>query len=236
MCVNERRSIANAACRLRGGAYTPAVRFGVALVWAGLTGPVVALLLEAPHAAWAAMLGYHVGCALVAAGLRARWGPRPRALVLLAWVLGSAALVFGTGCVVVPAMLPAPVLDRARGVVGGWGMDAARAPWMLAYYVLVNPGVEEWFWRSTLLTAAGNLGAAPRRALAVLAFVPFHGVVLAAVFGTAGLLWMLIGIAAAGAIWTWLQIRCDATWVAGASHLGADAGVVLLYLRFLAGP
>jgi hypothetical protein len=107
---------------------------------------------------------------------------------------------------------------------------------MLVYYVLVNPGVEEWFWRSTLLTAAGPIGTGWRRALAVLAFVPFHGVVLAAVFGTAVLPWMLIGIGAAGAIWTGLQIRYGSTWVGGASHLGADAGVALLYFRFLAGP
>jgi hypothetical protein len=207
--------------------------YGIALVWAALTGPVVALLLEARHAAWAAMLGYHAGCLLAASSLRAGWGPRPGPAVLLAWTVGSAAIVFGAGSLVVPTMFPPEVLDRARAVLTEWGMSPTRAPWLLTYYVLVNPGLEEWFWRATLLDATGPIRAPGRRAISIVAFVPFHAVVLQAVFGSTGLAWMLVGIAGASAFWASVQVRRGTTWPAYASHMGADAGVALLYFRFL---
>ena len=112
-------------------------------------------------------------------------------------------------------------------------MSRARAPWLLTYYVLVNPGVEEWFWRSTLLTATGPVPKTWRGVFSTVAFVPFHGVVLVAVFGTNGLAWLLLGISAMSALWTVIQIRRGSTWFAYVSHMGADAGVALLYARFL---
>lgn len=209
------------------------MRAWIAILWALGAGPVVAGLLKAPHGAWVAMLGYHLGCIGSAQIGRGSFGPRPpwpRSLVI---ALLSAVVVAGTGRFAYEAGL--------QGLTSRqwfqWGLQPPSDRGLLLYYLVANPYIEEWFWRGTIL---GNpvrhaLGTARARVLAVMGFWPLHAVVLVPAFGFfhGGLL--SIACLAAGALWTMFRERQGNIWDAFASHQGADAGVVWLYWVLLRG-
>jgi hypothetical protein len=122
-------------------------------------------------------------------------------------------------------------------VWAAWGLAPPGDRLLLLAYVGLNPWIEEWFWRGTLLGGAGGAprGAARARWLAILGFVPFHLVFLVPSFGWP--LSIIIGVAIAAASWIWviLRERQGHVWGAAASHWGADAGLVALYEWVLRG-
>jgi hypothetical protein len=118
-----------------------------------------------------------------------------------------------------------------------WGLTPPVDRWLLLYYAAVNPWIEEWFWRGTLLGGPVRqaLGSLRARTLALVGFWPLHAVVLVSSFGLAQGGLFSLACLAAGALWTLMRERQGHAWGALASHQGADAGVVWLYWVFLRG-
>lgn len=200
------------------------------LGWALLCGPVVFALLQLPGAAWAAMLGYHAGCLGVvrfAGGAGARTQiPLGRALGLL---VGSTLLVVAGGA-----------LARSWGLLPGlpvaaWSTWGVRPPFdlaWLAYYVAVNPAVEERFWRGALLSARvrTRFGNPIPRLLSTIGFGFHHLVVLGASFGWPRGALMVLPIVAASVVWVVWRERSGTLGPAIATHRGADLGLAILHL------
>lgn len=207
------------------------MRAVIAVLWALASGPVVALLLHGQAAAWVTMLSYQAGCALAATAAGGRLGARPPAPALLAVAVTTTIAVFalGAGARWLGVAPPVPSLWKS------WGLAPPADVGLLGLYALLNPWLEEWFWRGTLLGSAvkRRLRPAGAVALSIGAFMPFHLVFLLRSFGvTLGLLFAGVVLAAAS-LWAALQERHGHTWWSAASHVGADLGVVLLYLFFL---
>ena len=206
---------------------TPAVlpaaswRVAAAVAWALGCSALVAALLRVPGAAWWAMGAYHLGCAVVTASLAGPRTARPGRLPVakLAAVAGGSLAV-----VVLGGALAVPLVDwqPAAGLWRSW----------LLYYASVNPWVEERFWRGTLLGDAvrARLGMRGARALVLVAFLSHHAVVLVPSFGVARGLLLCVPVFLAGAVWLWLRERSGRLGWCIASHAGADAGLVVLYL------
>lgn len=206
-------------------------RVAAAVTWALGCSALVAALLGVPGAAWWAMGVYHLGCAAATALLpgpsTARSG-RPPAAKLAAVAGGSLAVVVLGGALAVPLVDWSP----AAGLWRSWGLRPPADLMWLLYYASVNPWVEERFWRGTLCSDAmrARLGTRGARALILVAFLSHHAVVLVPSFGVARGLLLCVPVFLAGAVWLRLQERSGRLGWCIASHAGADAGLVLLYL------
>jgi Type II CAAX prenyl endopeptidase Rce1-like len=202
----------------------------VVLIWALLCGPLVFALLQLPAAAWTAMLGYHAGCLVV---VRLAGGPHARTRFPVAGALGllvgSALLVVACGAVA-----------RAWGLLPGrpveaWSTWGVRPPFdlaWLAYYVAVNPSIEERFWRGALLSpdVRSRFGRVIPRLLSTIGFGIHHLVVLGASFGWSRGALMVLPIVAAAVVWVAWRERSGGLGPAIASHRGADLGLAILHL------
>ena len=204
----------------------------VAVAWWAACGPVVLLALHWTQGVWWAIAAYHAGClaATWAAGAGVAWGRRPAGMRLAALACGS-ALVVGMS---------------VEGVVrAGWDLSAVWPRWhdwgltppadrvWLFYYVTANPWIEERFWRGTVLgpSVRARLGPRAARAVAAVGFVHHHAAVTIATFGVLQGALLCIPILAAGCVWTWMRERSGILWWSVASHIGADLGLAIAYLR-----
>jgi membrane protease YdiL (CAAX protease family) len=204
----------------------------IAAVAAGVAAaPVVAWAL--PHGLWAATLAYHAVIALgVMAVAPARLGARPLGWRLGVAALGVAAAVAAAAFAVRPMWDFTPAFARWRE----WGLAFPHAIGWLAYYALVNPWVEELYWRGTLCSPAvgAHIG---RRAALVLAsggFVGHHAVVLVATWGPGPGVALCMPVLAAGIAFTLLRVRTAGLWWPLATHMGADVGLACACLAFAA--
>ena len=210
----------------------PTAAVAAALGWSLSSGPLAALALGGLGSAWIAMLAYHVGCVATALRLGARLGPRPRSGRLLLCAAGSAvlaALLGGVAAVTLPeGWFP---MRHWRA----WGLETPGDRWLLTYYVVVNPWVEEWFWRAALLGAHARrqLGTTTSVAFSIGAFTTFHLCVLWIAFGAAAGTGAASSVLGAGVLWTILRLRSGHTWWSAVSHQGADLGLAILYFAFL---
>ena len=228
MCPRNRRLVGGGTVKHpnRG------LQFGwglVPLVWALVSGPVVAVVLRDSGSAWVTMLTYHLGCAAAVGASAAGLGPRPRwrGLAVAAFLSGAAAW---SGIGLLHLHLQDPMRDWRR-----WGLVPPEDLPLLAYFVGVNAALEEWFWRGAVLgrRMRKRLGTAGCRGLAVLGFLPLHLGVLVLGFGEVLGILLAASVLPASAIWTALCERTRCVWWAAASHWGADLGIALAYWVWL---
>ena len=101
------------------------------------------------------------------------------------------------------------------------GLTAASWPYFMVYYILVNPFLEEYYWRGCLGSSAN------RPVLNDFLFSGYHLIVLA---GNMGALWLVVVfLVLCGSAWYWRQIsRLTGGLLAAAlSHMAADITVIL---------
>ena len=99
-------------------------------------------------------------------------------------------------------------------------------PLFITYFVLVNPLVEEYFWRGYLGSQTRNVHSSD------LLYAGFHGLILAGKMHTGAVLYSLMVLVLAG--WFWRQIaRIDGSLLAPVlGHMAADFTIlVAIYLR-----
>lgn len=183
----------------------------------------VPLGLHVLGSGWAAMLLYHAG--MVSVGLALGGVTQVRSLgrggqLLPLGLLGLLCLASG------PALYLAYPLftggDQPLGpVLGRLGLTGATWLGFMVYYTLVNPLLEEWYWRGVLgsdsrCPVAGDVAFAGYHAVVLLAFIPWYWAVLTAATLT-------------GAAWLWRQLatRAGGLLVPVATHLLADLSVIV---------
>ncbi len=176
--------------------------------------------------AWVTLLGYHLG--LLGVLLLARQtdtasklsrGGQP-VLMVLTILAGAAAgiLLF----VLYPALGIEPGLG---GALARSGLSGLTWPPFILYYSLVNPCLEEWYWR-------GYLGGPDRRpTISDVCYAGYHPIVLSSFMSWP---WLILEfLVLLGAAWLWRQIahRTGGLLIPLLSHLSADAGLILaIYL------
>jgi membrane protease YdiL (CAAX protease family) len=105
----------------------------------------------------------------------------------------------------------------------------------LFYYALVNPIVEERWWRGAVLGPGfrSRIGARGARVLSSVGFLPHHAVVLVASYGFILGAALVFPVLAAACLWTAWRERTGRVWLPLASHAGTDVGLALLYIVLL---
>lgn len=197
-----------------------------ALSWVAGAGLAVAFAL--PAGIWIASGVYWAGTTIaIALGPRPSWGRRPPIVALVAIGVASAIAVL------LAAVAIARVFDLgpALAVWRGWGLEVPVAWAWCACYVLLNPILEEGYWRGTL--GDGDLGRRfGRRRMAAVAAVGFAGHHAATLVASMG--WVAGGaacvpIVGAGIAWAWMRERSGGLWWPVATHFGVDLGLVLAW-------
>jgi hypothetical protein len=186
--------------------------------------PYVAVILGLflAHSAWAALLGYHVGMVLMLS-LAGAW---PQVRPLLTPVPGRwmalmllAGLLSGLGLYITwPSFGIVPNLGVMLSLLG---LNAASWPLFIFYFVLVNPWLEECYWRGWLgdpssLLLAGDAWFAGFHLLVLAPFVPWPSLIFA---------FIVLGATS----WFWRQIvhHSNSLLPAGLFHLAADASIFI---------
>lgn len=108
------------------------------------------------------------------------------------------------------------------------GLTASTWPWFLAYFIVVNAALEEYYWRGFL---GNNIN---RPVLNDFWFSGYHVIVLA---GKMSWHWLaLIFVILAGVAWLWRQLNYHSLGLLPSfiSHFTADASIMLI-VYFLAG-
>ena len=102
-----------------------------------------------------------------------------------------------------------------------------------SWYILVNPWVEEGFWRGALLgTGVQSLvGRHTALAIATLGFVPYHSAVIYLMFG-ADAWWFSIPVLLGSGLWVWMTRWRQSVIPAVVSHAMADLVLVALYVLY----
>jgi len=172
--------------------------------------------------AWLAIVSYHVLIAsvFVVSKPRVRFRPLFTRLKLPWFIIG--VFIGASGGAIL--WLLWPLLSVPAGIAGylqDIGLAHAVWPYFIAYYVLVNPFFEEYFWR-------GLLGSDSR--LPVLNDFLFAGYHLLVLAGKIDVVWLVVAFfVLSGGAWYWRQItRTTGGLLASvSSHLAADVSVIL---------
>jgi membrane protease YdiL (CAAX protease family) len=175
------------------------------------------------HSAWGALLGFH------AAMLSALWFDRrnlpPLSLVVKSkqrrWIIVNLLIGSLSGLALYglwPWLNITPDLSTQMEALG---LTRATWPAFILYFTLVNPWIEEFFWRGYLDSSSNWLVDMD------FIFAGYHGILLTGRTGSLTLLLALSGLVFAG--WFWRQtLREDGGLLAaGLSHTLADLTILL---------
>ncbi len=176
--------------------------------------------------AWAALFGFHFAillCLLLAK-------PRlPVSLLLesnrLGWVILSLALSGSAGIFLYFFWSAFEITGNLAVRVNALGLNTSNWMAFIVYFTLVNPFVEEYFWR-------GYLGSPTKRLhISDFIYAGFHALVLAGSMPAASILYSLSALVLAG--WFWRQLaREDGGLLAPVlGHMAADFTILLVICR-----
>lgn len=172
--------------------------------------------------AWVALLGFHF--AIVVSLLLAR-SPVPIQLLFknnhIRWILLSIFLAGSSGIFL---YFFKPYFGIAKDLparLETLGLTRSTWPGFIAYFVLVNPFVEEYFWRGFLGNPAYGLYGSD------FLYAGFHALILIGKVQTGPILYSLFVLVLAG--WFWRQIvREDGGLLAPVlGHMAADFTILL---------
>jgi len=174
------------------------------------------------HSGWVALLGFHLGI-LIALFLAK---PDLPISVLfksndIRWVILSILLCGSSGVSFYLFRDSFGIVSDLPAQLESAGLTRPAWPLFIAYFVLVNPFVEEYFWR-------GYLGS-PSRGLSISDFLysGFHGLILVGKMHTIAVIYSLAVLVLAG--WFWRQIAREAQGLLAPvlGHMAADFSLLL---------
>jgi membrane protease YdiL (CAAX protease family) len=177
------------------------------------------------HAFWA-LLSFHV--AIVLSLLLGR-SSVPLIILFkskdIRWVLLSILLCGSSGISLYLFWSYFGVIDDLPRQVEGFSLTGSTWPIFITYFVLVNPLIEEYFWR-------GYLGSPTRRLYSSdFLYAGFHALILVDKMQLGAVLYSLVVLTLAG--WFWRQLaRADGGLLAPVlGHMAADFTILMAVYR-----
>ncbi|MCR8632093.1 CPBP family intramembrane glutamic endopeptidase [Paenibacillus radicis (ex Xue et al. 2023)] len=105
---------------------------------------------------------------------------------------------------------------------------------LLLVLVLLNPILEEIYWRGYLYRRIGQTpGSAKSLLHASFWFTAYHLVVIVPVFSWPLNVIAAVPIFAAGVLWGWIRHRTRSMLTPIVSHMFADLGIVIIYMQYI---
>ena len=175
------------------------------------------------QSAWGALIGFHA--AIIASLLIAR--PNIPLKILFSnnnfkWIPLSILLGSSSGLILNFLWNYFGVAVDLPARVGSLGLNGSSWILFIAYFTLVNPWIEEYFWRGYLGSSTTSLYVSD------FLYSGFHGLVLINKVQTASIFFALAALVLAG--WLWRQIaRQDKGLLAPVlGHMAADLAILLV--------
>jgi len=174
------------------------------------------------HNAWAAMASYHLCMAVILvfekkfAAFSQIVNKRNNVILIIMLVIG------GLGGLLLYLLWP--VLSIPEGInreLENIGLHASSWPYFIVYFILVNPWLEELYWRDYLSSDA------KRFTLNDFLFSGYHILVLAGKVHPLWLVAVFVVIAAAAWFWRQANTRNGSISASVVSHIAADTSVIL---------
>lgn len=174
------------------------------------------------HNAWLAILGYHAGMVIVLSlsktGLTIKRDFQGKRY----WVLFITALAGAGGGILLYVLWPLlSVPDDINTYIRSIGLNERTWPVFLTYFILINPLLEEYYWRGYLAGRARGLS------LNDLLYSGYHLIVLA---GQIDSIWLIaVFFALTIGAWFWRQMNQIGGGLLPStiSHVTADLTVIL---------
>ncbi len=183
---------------------------------------IIAVGLLVLHNAWLAILGYHAGMVAVMSLSKTGITLKQAFKHYRYSVLFLAALVGAGGGLLLKILWPfLSVPGDIDSYIRSIGLNELTWPVFLAYFILVNPLLEEYYWRGCLAGAGKGIE------LNDLLFSGYHLIVLARQIAP---IWLIVVFFALTiAAWLWRQMnRLNGGLLASViSHLAADVTAIL---------
>lgn len=182
----------------------------------------VALGLFRFHSAWIALVGFHLAILL------SLWIAKPKlpdGILFksshLKWIIASILLGAGSGVTLFFLWDGFGFASDLPDQVQAMGLSSSNWIPFIAYFVLVNPLIEEYFWRGYLGSDAAHFTVSD------FLYSGFHGMILVNKVQTGMLFYGLAVLMVAG--WFWRQIaRLDRGLLAPVlGHMAADLSILL---------
>jgi uncharacterized protein len=188
----------------------------------------VSLGLFVAHSAWAALIGYHLLMAafLTFSGAWPEQLRKFRSAGSLRWIV--LAIVIGvSGGIGLYWLWPVfGIIPSLGKELLPLGLNPVSWPFFILYFSLVNPWLEEIFWRGWL----GSESRSPKPA--DLFFAGFHLLVLATYVPWPSMLFALLVLSGVGWFWRQVTRREQSLLPSSLSHLDADAAIlIVIYLH-----
>jgi len=176
--------------------------------------------------AWAALLGFHL--AIILSLLIAGSSVPLRTLFQstnFRWVLLSLAFSGSGGLILYLFWSSLGITSDLSGHVGSLGLNSSNWIAFIAYFSLVNPFIEEYFWRGYL----GSPAKGPY--LSDFIYAGFHALILVGNVPAGSIVFSLIVLVLAG--WFWRQVaRQDNGLLAPVlGHMAVDFTILVVVYR-----
>lgn len=182
----------------------------------------VGLGLHVFHSAWIAILSYHAGILFILWIVRYT-KPTPFRISVPTWKLLTFAILGASAGMAMYLLWPnvfiSPVLTQA---LEQWGLMRMRWPFFIGYSALVNPWLEELYWRGWL----GSVNRLPIVNDAL--FAGFHLIILAPFISIAWLVIVFIVLTATGWLWRQVTRRTHSLLPGALCHMMADVSILLV--------
>lgn len=176
--------------------------------------------------AWAALLGFHLAILLSLWLVRSQV---PANILLksnhIRWVVLSVILSGSVGIFLYLSWSAFGIASDLAARVAALGLSSSNWIAFIAYFALVNPFMEEYFWR-------GYLGSPTKKPhMSDFVYAGFHALTLAGSMPVASILYSLTALVLAG--WFWRQIaREDGGLLASVlGHMAADFAILMVVYR-----
>ncbi len=174
------------------------------------------------HSAWVALLGFHTALLLILVIEKPAVPVRALLRGVDVFMLMGCVLLGASGGVVL--YLAWPVFSISPNVfanLAAVGLTPAAWPAFIAYFALVNPWLEEYFWRGYL----GN--TSPKPVVMDFLFAGYHLFIL---YGKTTGVWMAVSLLVLTLVaWLWRQVsrKSGGLLIACLSHAAADLSILL---------
>jgi len=174
------------------------------------------------HNAWLAILGYHTGMVAVISLSKTGIAIKRAFQGNSYWISFITALAGAGGGILLYILLPLlSVPDDINSYIRSIGLNEQTWPMFLAYFILINPLIEEYYWRGCLGGDAKGI------ALNDLLFSGYHLIVLAGQMETIWLIVVFFGLTIGAWFWRQMNKLAGGLLASTISHLTADITVIL---------
>ncbi|MBK9924868.1 MAG: CPBP family intramembrane metalloprotease [Anaerolineales bacterium] len=178
------------------------------------------------HSAWGTLLGFHV--AIIISLLIAKPNIPLKTLLTnknIKWILLSILLCGSSGITLYFTWDTFGFADDFPEQIASLGLNTSSWPVFIAYFALVNPFIEEYFWRGYLGSKTKSLH------ISDFLYAGFHGLVLYGMVRVEAIIFGLSMLVFAG--WFWRQIaREDEGLLAPLlGHMTADFTILITVYR-----